>query len=105
MRGAYPNLANVAPHLVLSLTEAVEALDADTLHALDADVRRLVAQLVSRPRANTSDVLAELAQLYGMLRSSSEARRAQLQRSMGEHRRAQAGLSVYRSSGATSLKA
>lgn len=103
MPGAYPSVADVAPHLVLSLTEAVEALDADRLRALDGDVRRLVAQLVAHPDSNTPNVLMELAQLYGTLRSSSEAQRGQLRRLMGDHRRTQAGLSAYRSSGATSL--
>ena len=103
MPNAYPNIANVAPHLVLRLTEAVEALDADRLHTLDADVRRFVTELVAAPKADTSNVLAELAQLYRDLRLNSETRRSELQRLMGEHRRAQAGLLAYRSSGATSL--
>jgi hypothetical protein len=105
MPNAYPNIASVAPHLVLRLTEAVEALDADRLHTLDADVRRFVTELVAAPNADTSSVLAELAQLYRDLRLNSEARRSEVQRLMGEHRRAQAGLLAYRSSGATSLKA
>lgn len=103
MSNVYPNVAKVAPHLVLRLTEAVEVLDADGLSALDADVRRLVAELVAAPNTDTPNVLAELAQLYRTLRLDSEARRAQLQRLMGEHRRTQAGLLAYRSSGATSL--
>jgi hypothetical protein len=103
MPNVYPNVAAVAPQLVLRLTEAVDALDADGLNALDADVRRLVAELVAVPNTDTPNVLAELAQLYRTLRLDSEARRSQLQRLMGEHRRAQAGLLAYRSSGATSL--
>ena len=103
MTNVYPNVAAVAPRLVLRLTEAVDALDADGLNALDADVRRLVAELVAAASADTPNVLAELEQLYRTLRLDSEARRDQLQRLMSEHRRAQAGLLAYRSSGATSL--
>jgi len=103
MTNPYPNVAAVAPQLVLRLTEAVDALDADELNALDGDVRRLVAELVAAPNTDTPNVLAELAQLYRTLRLDSEARRSELQRLMGEHRRAQAGLLAYRSSGATSL--
>jgi hypothetical protein len=103
MTHPYPNVAAVAPQLVLRLTEAVDALDAEGLNALDGDVRRLVAELVAAPNTDTPNVLAELAQLYRTLRLDSEARRSQLQRLMGEHRRTQAGLLAYRSSGATSL--
>ena len=105
MPNAYRNVSNIAPELVLRLTEAVETLDADGLSALDADVRRLVAGLVAAPDADTPNVLEEFAQLYRALRLDSEARRTRLQRLMGEHRRTQAGLLAYRSSGATSLKA
>ena len=105
MPNAYRNVSNIAPELVLRLTEAVETLDADGLSGLDADVRRLVAELVAAPDADTPNVLEEFARLYRALRLDSEARRTRLQRLMGEHRRTQAGLLAYRSSGATSLKA
>jgi hypothetical protein len=100
---AYPNLAAAAPQLVSRVTGAVDALDADALCTIDAEVRRLVASLIAAPGARTVGVLTELADLYGTLRARSEDQRADLQRLLGEHRRAQAGLLAYRSSGATSL--
>jgi len=102
MSNVYPNVTRMAPELILRVTGAVDAADSDALRGLDADVRQLVASWVATPRGDTAAALAELADLYQTLRVRIEGQRAQLQRQMGEHRRAQAGLSAYRSSGATS---
>jgi hypothetical protein len=102
---AYPGVSLVAPALIERVVRAVNALDADALGAVDADVRHLVAALVAIPGGNATSVLTELADLYRELRAQCETQRAQLQRLLGEHHRTQAGLSAYRSSGATSLKA
>ncbi len=103
MTSAYPNVVEVAPQLVLRLTAAVEAIDPDALGAIDGDVRRLVVSIVKNSDANAAAVLGELADLYREMRINSETHRAGLQRLMADHRRTQAGLSAYRSSGATSL--
>ncbi len=95
----------VAPALVERVVDAVHRFDPDALRAVDADVRRLVAALVAVPGPNAAGILGELAELYGELRGHCETQRRHLQQLLGEHHRTQAGLSAYRSSGATSLKA
>ncbi len=102
---AYPGVALVAPQLVDRVVRAVGAYDSVALDVAGVDVRRLVVSLVAIPGANAAGVLMELADLYGELRAQCETQRAHLQRLLGEHQRTQAGLSAYRSSGATSLKA
>lgn len=101
----YPGVALVAPQLVDRVVRAVDSYDTDALGAVDADVRRLVASLVAIPGPNATGVLMELADLYGELRTQCETQRTHLQRLLGEHHRTQAGLSAYRSSGATSRNA
>lgn len=97
--------ALVAPVLIERVVRAVEGFDPDALHAADVDVRHLVAALVAIPGPGTTGILTELADLYRDLRVQCETERSRLQQLMGEHRRTQVGLSVYRSSGATSLNA
>ena len=101
----YPGVALMAPQLVERVMRAVDSYDPDALGAADADVRRLVTSLVAVPGPNAAGVLMELADLYSELRAHCEAQRLHLQRLLGDHHRTQAGLSAYRSSGATSLKA
>ena len=95
----------VAPARIERVVRAVEGFDPDALHAADVDVRHLVAALIAIPGAGTTGILTELADLYRDLRVQCETERSRLQQLMGEHRRTQVGLSVYRSSGATSLNA
>jgi len=102
---SYPGVALVAPQLVDRVVRAVDSYDTDALAAADADVRRLVVSLVAIPGENAAGVLMELAELYGELRAKCETQRTHLERLLGDHHRTQAGLSAYRSSGATSLKA
>ncbi len=102
---AYPGVSLVAPELVERVVDAVQGLDPDALKTVDTDVRRLVAALIAVPGSNATGVLNELADLYGELRAQCETQRSRLLQLIGEHHRTQAGLSAYRSSGATSLNA
>ena len=97
MAGMYGDVAVLESRL----RRAVDAIDADALGVLDGEVRRLVSVWIAAPNNRTSDALTELANLYRELRVSCEATRHELQRQLGEHHRARAGLSVYRSAGAT----
>jgi len=83
------------------LRRAVDDIDLDALGVLDAEVRRLVTSWVAAPNGGTSVALAELAGLYRELRVCCEAARDVLQQLLGDHHRTRAGLSAYRSSGAT----
>lgn len=105
MTSARTGMSLFAPALIERVVRAVERFDPDALRAADVDMRHLVAALVAIPGPNTTSVLSELADLYRDLRVQCETERTRLQRLMGEHRRTQVGLSVYRSSGATSLNA
>ncbi len=105
MTSARTGVSLVAPALVERVVRAVQRFDPDALRAVDVDVRHLVAALVAIPGPNATGVLTELADLYRDLRVQCETRTHPSAALMGEHRRTQVGLSVYRSSGATSLKA
>jgi len=97
MTGTYGNIAVLESRL----RHAVDEIDLDSLSVLDGEVRRLVTSWVAAPNAGTPAALIDLANLYRELRVCCEVARDELQRLLGEHHRTRAGLSAYRSSGAT----
>ena len=97
MTGMYGNVVVLESRL----RRAVDDIDLDALSVLDGEVRRLVTSWMAAPNSGTTTALNDLANLYRELRVGCEAARDELQRLLGEHHRTRAGLSAYRSSGAT----
>jgi hypothetical protein len=99
----YPQLSELAPHLIERVDRAIETNDIVALGSLDAEMRRFVATVLATPAA--AAVLTELLQLYRMLLVRCEERRDALKQSIGAQQRAHAGAAAYRSSGVVSRNA
>ncbi len=94
----FPNVHALAPDFVERAIGAVDALDGTAMDVVDATARGLIATAVTA--SDPGVVLTELSQLYRFLVARCVERRAELKLALDAQRRAHAGASAYRATGA-----